>query len=432
MNAVLRYLHRAAGACLTDGQLLDRFLSRRDEDAFAALLRRHGPMVLGVCRRVLNDAHDAEDAFQATFLVLARKAASLRGRERLGGWLHGVAYRASLKARAALARRRARERAAAARAAREGAAEAPWAELLPLLDQELDRLPEPYRLALVLCALQGRSRKEAARQLGLPEGTLSSRLATGRRLLAERLSRRGVALSGGALAVLLSQGTASANVPAPLVVATSNAAALVAAGRLAAVSVPVALVTRGVLRAMFFTKLKVAVGVLLAVAALGAGGLAYRSAGVQAGQPQAERPRNELEALRRENELLKLNLEVVLEKVRAQEKELRALRGQVKAASNARGPAVADVGDLGAVDLYLKVLGQQHDNAVRQRAAALKALQRVAPDAGQQAEAALRALREAKDDAARRRAVEELDRALGRLRQELQRVQPDNRVPPKQ
>jgi RNA polymerase sigma factor (sigma-70 family) len=431
MNAVLRYLHRAAGACLTDGQLLDRFLSRHDEDAFAALLRRHGPMVLGVCRRVLNDEHDAEDAFQATFLVLARKAASVRGRERLGGWLHGVAYRASLKARTALARRRARERAAADRAAPEGPGEAPWAELLPLLDQELDRLPEPYRLALVLCALQGRSRKEAARQLGLPEGTLSSRLATARKLLAERLSRRGVALSGGALAVVLAQGAASAQVPAALVVATAK----VAAGRLAAVSVPVALLTRGVLRAMFFTKLKVAVGVLLAVSALGAGGLAYRSAGVQAGQPQAERPRNELEALRKENELLKLNLEVVLEKVRAQEKELRALRGRVQAGSSAMGTAVADFDNAGRLDtsyLYLKALGQEKDNAVRQRAAALKALQRTEPDAGQQVEAALRALRAAKDDAALRRAVEELDRALGRLRQQLQRVQPGNPVHPKQ
>jgi hypothetical protein len=264
--------------------------------------------------------------------------------------------------------------------------------------------------------LQGRPRREAARQLGLPDGTLSRHLAAGRKLLAERLSRRGVALSGGALAALLAREAAAAQVAASLVGATAKTAALVAAGHLAAVSMPVAVLTKGVLRAMFLTKLKVAAGAVLLAVVLGAGGLAYRSGEAQAAQAQGPieaKPRSELEALRRENELLKLNLEVVLEKVRALEGELRALRGKAKG------------GGSGAVNEPILRL-PLHERPIDPNVPQADVRFRLERDSGERAEAALRALREAKDNAVRQRALEELDRALRVLREQLRRVQPDN------
>jgi RNA polymerase sigma factor (sigma-70 family) len=416
-DRILRHVREAVlarhGAGLSDGQLLGCFVEGRDEAAFTALVRRHGPMVLGVCRRLLWHAQDAEDAFQVVFLVLARKAAALRARELVGNWLYGVAYRTALRARAALARRRAREKQVGQlpHPLVEPAEAQDWR---PVLDGELSRLPEKYRAAVVLCDLQGRPRREAARQLGLPDGTLSRRLAAGRRLLAERLAHRGVALSGGALAVLLSQDAASAQVAAPLTAATVRAAALVAAGRLAAVATPVALLTKGVLRAMFFAKLKVTVGAVLLLAALGAGGLALRPEGVASAQQEKRadgKPRNELEALRRQNELLKLNLEVVLEKVRAQEAELRSLRAKVASAAHLDFDSSTS---LRLPRAEASLLGR------------LEGLNRPEPDAGRQAEAALKTLREAKDDAARRRAVEALDRALQGLRQQLRKPTDDS------
>src|SRR5262249_49915225 len=157
---------------------------------FAALLRRHGPMVWGVCRRLLPCTHDAEDAFQATFLVLVRKADSVVPRGRVGNWLYGVAYRTALEARSAASRRRARELQTARPA--HVTNEQPDPDLWALLDEELRRLPDNFRAAVVLCDLEGRTRKEAAQQLGWSEGTLSGRLARARELLAKRLTRRGV------------------------------------------------------------------------------------------------------------------------------------------------------------------------------------------------------------------------------------------------
>src|SRR5262249_21757899 len=226
-----------------------------------------------------------------------------------------------------------------------------------------------------------------------------------RRLLAQRLSRRGVALSGGALAAALSQGAASAQVAAPLVVATANAAAWVATGHLAAVSTPVAVLTKGVLRAMFLTKLKVLAGVVLVVA-LGAGGVAYRPADAQTVQPprRAEgKPRSELEALRRENELLRLNLEVVLEKVRAQEAELRALRGRTADAPGAELNLKPRYGE--GVKLY--------DNYAK-----WKADNRSPADVADRIEVTLKRLLEAKDDAERQRALDALGQALRSLREQ--------------
>jgi RNA polymerase sigma factor (sigma-70 family) len=183
---------------LTDAELLDVFLTRGaddGEDAFAALVDRHGPMVLGVCRRMLPTSHDAEDAFQATFLILARRAASIGRREKLAGWLHGVAVRSASEARRRAARERTRER----RLMKESYVGSTMAEepddVLPLLDEELNRLPQRFRAALVACELEGKSRREAAAQLGLAEGTLSAHLARGRKMLRERLLRRGVSVA---------------------------------------------------------------------------------------------------------------------------------------------------------------------------------------------------------------------------------------------
>ena len=178
---------------LTEWQLLERYAVRRDEAAFAALVARHAPMVLGVCRRVLHDPDDVEDAFQATFLVLARKAGVLRPRDPLGHWLYGVAHRVSLRARSEAARRRSRERPARPGESEPEAAvspEAPDADLGAVIDDELKRLPATYRAAVVLCYLDGLTHEEAARQLGWPIGTVKGRLSRARGLLRDRLTRR--------------------------------------------------------------------------------------------------------------------------------------------------------------------------------------------------------------------------------------------------
>ncbi len=276
VSPLLQHVRRAAlagdGAGMTDGQLLERFLSCRDEAAFAALLRRHGPMVWGVCRRALRH-EDAEDAFQATFLVLVRKAASVVPRERVAHWLYGVARQTALKARALAARRGRRERQVVELPEPAAAGEDPWPDLRPLLDAELCRLPEKFCAVVVLCDLEGKTRKEAAAQLGVPEGTVAGWLARARASLAARLARRGVALSGGALAVLLSRHGAAAGAPPGTVSSTLRAATLVAAGDAAAphaVSANVAALTEGVLTTMLVTRLKIAgAALLLAIAGFG-------------------------------------------------------------------------------------------------------------------------------------------------------------------
>jgi RNA polymerase sigma-70 factor (ECF subfamily) len=256
LNRVIQHLRRAVLAPdggATDGQLLERFVARRDEAAFEALLRRHGPMVFGVCRRILGNCHDADDAFQATFLVLVRRGDAVRPREMVGAWLHGVAYRTALEARAKRARRRAREKQVVEMSAVGVDTDEVWRELRAVLDQELQRLPDKYRAAVVFCDLEGRPRKEVARQLNVPEGTLSSRLATARKLLGRRLSRRGTDLPAGCVAAVLAE-KAAAPPPAPLVVATARAAVLWATDATAAagvVSHEVAALTKGVMRTMF-------------------------------------------------------------------------------------------------------------------------------------------------------------------------------------
>jgi RNA polymerase sigma factor (sigma-70 family) len=269
---VLQYLRRLVTASeASDQELLQRFCAGRDEAAFAALVCRHGPMVLGVCRRVLSNTQDAEDAFQATFLLLVKKAGSLDRPERLGNWLYGVAQRTALKLRGQNTRRSRQERPLADVAAREEVANLDWQELRPMLDEELQRLPENYRVPVVLCCLEGVSKRAAARQLGWPEGTLSTRLHHARRVLRERLRRRGLTLSAG-FAVALSEGIAPAAVSASLTTATVTAASLMAAGgAMSDLPAAVAALTEGVERAMSMSKLKLVSTALLAIGFLALG-----------------------------------------------------------------------------------------------------------------------------------------------------------------
>jgi RNA polymerase sigma factor (sigma-70 family) len=286
-TAVLRH----EGAGLSDGQLLECYVNRREEAAFAALVRRHGPMVMGVCRRVLGNPHDAEDAFQATFLVLVRKAASVVPREMVANWLHGVARKTALRAKVLAVKRAVRERQVTTMPEPPGVQPNDlWHDLRPLLDQELGRLPAKYRAPVILCDLECKSIKAAARHLGWPQGTLAGRLARARTMLAKRLTRRGVTVSGGSLGMVLSQ-RASAGVPAAVACSTIKAASSLAAGQAVAeavASATVAALTEGVLKTMLLTRLK-AVTVVLMIAAIAAGaGLRYPT---QAAEPVRETPR---------------------------------------------------------------------------------------------------------------------------------------------
>ena len=270
LNRVAQQLRRAVlaedSAGLTDGQLLDGFVNRRDPTALEALVRRHSPMVWGVCRRLLRHHQDAEDAYQATFLILVRKAASIRPREMVASWLYGVAHRTALNARGAAWRR----------ALLKQLEDVPdpqlpdhdsGGEIQAVIDQELSQVPDKYRAAFILCDLEGKTRKEAASQLGLPEGTVASRLARARAILASRLALRGVVRPAGTLATALGLETALAAVPASLTSSTIQTLTLMAAGRSTSdlIRAPVAALTKGVLTAMFLTKLKMVTALLLLV-----------------------------------------------------------------------------------------------------------------------------------------------------------------------
>ncbi|HXD86001.1 MAG TPA: sigma-70 family RNA polymerase sigma factor [Urbifossiella sp.] len=235
---ILRHLEPGAA---TDAELLARFL-RRDEDAFPLLVRRHGPTILAVCRRITRHNQDAEDAFQAAFLVLAKKAAAIRDPQRLGNWLYGVAVRVSRRARHAALRRRAREVPSVNVPEPPARGSEPDSELGAILHEELAKLPALYREAILLCDLRGATRAEAAKALGIAEGTLSSRLAAGRQKLAERLSRRGVALAASAIPAALADG-ASAALPDSLLAKTCT----LVAGWQAGATIPAAVLrlTRG-------------------------------------------------------------------------------------------------------------------------------------------------------------------------------------------
>jgi RNA polymerase sigma factor (sigma-70 family) len=208
---------------LSDEQLLEAFVRHRDEAAFTALMRRHGPMVLGVCRRVLRHADDADDAFQATFLVLVHKAGSLQQPSLLASWLHGVAYRTAQHARVRAARRHKHEAAAATTLLATTDPETDWQEMRESLDEELHRLPEFYRAPLVLCYLEGKTNVEAAHILGWPPGSMSGRLAKARALLRERMTRRRRALPALLLLDVFHLHTSKVVVPGTLQEATVRA-----------------------------------------------------------------------------------------------------------------------------------------------------------------------------------------------------------------
>jgi RNA polymerase sigma factor (sigma-70 family) len=325
MNCLMRHLRRTALLDRTDRDLLEAFVSRQEEAAFEALLKRHGPMVLAVCRRVLGNAHDAEDAFQAVFLVLVRKAASIRRREVLGSWLYGVAYRTAQNAKAMNARRRIKERQAADRFRPR--------EVAPAvdLDKELSALPEKYRVAVVLCELEGRPRREVARLLGIAEGTLSSRLATARKMLAKRLSRHGSMLPG----------VVPGTVPAGLLASTLKAATLVAAGREAAgvISASALALTEGMVKAMFLNKLKLLVAVLVVggTLGLGTGWLTFSAVAQERQTPRTAgaNPRitgespSDLEAARAELHRAQLDLQAVKADLEKKQAELEARRAHL-------------------------------------------------------------------------------------------------------
>jgi RNA polymerase sigma factor (sigma-70 family) len=310
---VIQFLRRADllrdGAELTDGQLLEDYISRRDAAALEALVRRHGPMVWGVCRRVLTDHHDAEDAFQATFLVFVRRAASIASRELLANWLYGVAHRTAIRARANAARTKEREKQVGEMPEQPATEKAIWHDLQSLLDEELSRLPDKYRVVIVLSDLEGKTRKEVARHLGCPEGTVAGRLARARTILAKRLTKRGIAISAGSLAGVLSQQTALACLPPAAMTTTIKAVTLVAAGQAAAttaISARAAALTEGVLKTMLISKLKTVTSLLLLLIVVTFAGallawhqLGDKNDGVDAAKadnkskpPPAEPPRN--------------------------------------------------------------------------------------------------------------------------------------------
>jgi RNA polymerase sigma factor (sigma-70 family) len=290
LDGVLRHLHSLREtqtlAAASDAQLLERFTARHEEAAFTALLRRHGPMVLGVSRRVLHRVQDAEDVFQATFLLLARKASSIRKRASVGCWLHGVAHRLAVKAKAQGARRQAHEKRAADMRDTRPSGTATWQDVQAALDVALQELPEHYRAALVLCYLEGKSHAEAAQSLGCPLATVRTRVARGRKVLRNRLTAKGLTLSTAGLAALLIASAAPAAAPAALVKATVRAALPGAAGQAAGTcSARVAGLIEGGLKEMVPNKVKLAL--LLAACLVAGAALTYR---VLADDPAAKPP----------------------------------------------------------------------------------------------------------------------------------------------
>jgi RNA polymerase sigma factor (sigma-70 family) len=290
MKAVVTYLRRLAPAAdpgeVTDGQLLESFVTHRDDAALAALIQRHGPLVWGVCRRTLSHTQDAEDAFQATWLVLVRRAKSIRQRASVRSWLYGVAYRVAVRARAGKRLREVRERQAPQRPATDPSREVIVQDLRSVLDEEINRLPAREQLPVILCYLEGKTNDEAAHLLGWPRGTIATRLARARQRLRGRLTRRGLTWSEGVLAAVGSP----AAPPTAQAGATLQAALLMASARpvaLGAISATIVSLTEGVLRTMFLTKLKMVAAVVVAVGLLSGGVVALTDPHLGA-QPAAQ------------------------------------------------------------------------------------------------------------------------------------------------
>lgn len=336
LRAFLQQLRGAtqppAGCGSSDAQLLERWLTVRDDAAFELLLRRHGQMVLGVCRRLLRQPQDVEDAFQATFLILVRKAPAVGKREAVGSWLYKVAFRVALRARARAARQVPSTSQELDRAAPEAPDELMAREVRAVLDEEVSRLPERYRAAFVLCCLEGKTYEEAACDLGLRPGTVASRLTRARQRLRSGLARKGLSPSAGhvvpAPAIFL---------PAALVRSTMRAALLGAADQAAAAGVltaQAAALTKGVLRAMWITQVKTAAVALLTATLIGGGGVAtYRTLAAGPDDTPGREPKPlgraagaqpaPLEKLEREDEDLKKQLDEARRRAAALEEQLR-------------------------------------------------------------------------------------------------------------
>jgi RNA polymerase sigma factor (sigma-70 family) len=373
-----RLRHTAAVRCalpMADYDLLQRYVSYRDEVAFAELVRRHGPMVMGLCWRLLRHRQDAEDAFQAAFLVLARKAGSIRKRASLASWLHCVAVRAATRLRTANGRRHARQ--------------APLGDVVPMacpedltlwetqhvLDEELGRLPNRYRAPLLLCCVQGRTRDEAAQQLGWSLGVLRGRLERGRELLRARLARRGVALAV-ALLPLSAVGAGQAPMLPALLASTVRAALGPAHASAAAVSARAAALAQGVIQAMFLAKVKVvAVGLLvLAFLGTGAGVVTFRAQAqdsrlspvAQRIREDAQPPRREptVAELQREIDRLRLELEQARHLLQLANKEILDLRAaRAKAAKG--GPEGGDLDPTALPERVRKAIPEERLNWIR-------------------------------------------------------------------
>jgi RNA polymerase sigma factor (sigma-70 family) len=289
---------------LSDGQLLERFTARSDEAgqiAFEAIVRRHGPMVLGVCRRVLGHEQAAEDAFQATFMVLALKAPAVRSGESLGPWLHSVAVRVARRA-LATSRRDQPEGLPAQEPVDTRKEDPDLAELAAVIDEEVRRLPDRYRLPVVLCYMEGQTQEEAARTLGWTKGTVSGRLARAKDLLRHRLTRRGLAPTAGIVGAALATETASAAVPVSLLVATGRAAAAAILGGAEAglVAGSVSSLARAALKWMVLARVVRAAAqcLVLGITAAAVGATLLTTGGPDAGGPAAPRPQAVTRALR--------------------------------------------------------------------------------------------------------------------------------------
>jgi RNA polymerase sigma factor (sigma-70 family) len=275
LNGVFHRLRALAAvhtsrAC-NDRELLERFLTAEDEAAFTLLVERHGPMILGLCRRLLRDRHEADDACQATFLVLARKARSVRKQESLASWLHGVAYRVSISLRRQRARRVRRERSACKTAVQEPDDGLTWRELRPVLDEELQRLPERYRAPLILCYLEGKTRDEAAQELGAKPAALHGLLDRGRKLLRDRLTKRGLTLSAVLFTTALTEITARAALAPGLVVTSAQAALALLRGAMIGeglIGPHILSLVKEASKTMFMTKLKIGAALVVAASIL--------------------------------------------------------------------------------------------------------------------------------------------------------------------
>jgi len=284
MSDVIQHLRKAVSqredAELTDGQLLERFVKNHDRAALEVLVHRHGQMVWGACCRILRAGPDAEDAFQASFLVLVRRADAVP-RDTVANWLYGVAHQTALKVRATIGKRKGRETQVTDMLEPAAPPQLLWDDVQGILDEELSRLSDKHRTVIVMCDLEGKTRTEVAQRLGLPEGTIASRLARAHSRLAKRLTRRGMTLSDCAVAGVLAQQAALAALPCEAVAATITSGAVLAGGQVAlgAISPEVAAIMEGTLKAMLLFKLKMsAVWFLVGLLIIGSGLFAYQAA----------------------------------------------------------------------------------------------------------------------------------------------------------